>query len=55
MSRQIQLRRGTADDHETFTGAIGEVTVDTTNNTLRVHDGRFLFPDHAGPAAAADL
>ncbi len=39
MSRQIQLRRGTADDHETFTGAIGEVTVDTTNNTLRVHDG----------------
>ena len=40
MSRQIQLRRGTADDHETFTGAIGEVTVDTTNNTLRVHDGQ---------------
>lgn len=39
MSRQIQLRRGTAAQHETFTGADGEVTVDTTNKTLRVHDG----------------
>lgn len=39
MSRQIQFRRGTADEHAAFTGAIGEVTVDTTNKTLRVHDG----------------
>ncbi len=39
MSRQIQIRRGTAEEHENFTGAIGEVTMDTTNNTLRVHDG----------------
>lgn len=39
MSRQIQFRRGTADEHQNFTGAIGEVTVDTTANTLRVHDG----------------
>jgi len=37
--RQVQLRRGTAAEHETFVGAVGEVTVDTTNNTLRVHDG----------------
>lgn len=40
MSRQIQLRRGTSTEHETFTGAPGEVTVDTTANTLRVHDGQ---------------
>ena len=40
MSRQIQLRRGTSAEHENFTGAIGEVTVDTTTNTLRVHDGQ---------------
>ena len=40
MSRQIQLRRGTTAEHENFTGAIGEVTVDTTTNTLRVHDGQ---------------
>lgn len=39
MSKRIQLRRGTATEHNTFTGANGEVTVDTTNNTLRVHDG----------------
>ena len=39
MARQIQLRRGTAEQHEQFIGADGEVTVDTTNRTLRVHDG----------------
>lgn len=39
MSRQIQIRRGSAAEHENFTGAIGEITMDTTNNTLRVHDG----------------
>ena len=39
MSRQIQIRRGTAAEHNDFTGAIGEITMDTTNNSLRVHDG----------------
>lgn len=39
MAIQVKLRRGTANQHTTFTGAIGEVTVDTTNDTLRVHDG----------------
>ena len=39
MAIQIQLRKGTATEHDTFTGANGEVTVDTTNKTLRVHDG----------------
>ena len=39
MSRQIQIRRGTATEHENFTGAIGEITMDTTNKTIRVHDG----------------
>ncbi len=39
MSRQIQMRRGSADEHTNFIGAVGEVTVDTTNQTLRVHDG----------------
>ena len=39
MSRQIQFRRGTSTEHQTFTGAIGEITVDTTNKTLRIHDG----------------
>lgn len=39
MATQVQLRRGTSAENDAFTGAIGEVTVDTTNNTLRVHDG----------------
>ena len=39
MAVQLQLRSGTATEHDTFTGANGEVTVDTTNKTLRVHDG----------------
>ncbi len=39
MSRQIQIRRGTAAAHSTFTGAPGELTFDTDTKTLRVHDG----------------
>lgn len=39
MAIQVQLRRGTTTDHSTFTGAVGEVTVDTTKDTLVVHDG----------------
>ena len=39
MAKQLQLRKGTAAEHSTFTGANGEVTVDITNKTLRVHDG----------------
>jgi len=39
MAIEVKLRRDTANQHSTFTGAIGEVTVDITNDTLRVHDG----------------
>jgi hypothetical protein len=39
MSKQVKLRRGTAAQHTSFTGVVGEVTVDTTNHNLRVHDG----------------
>lgn len=39
MSTAVQFRRGTATEHESFTGLEGEITVDTTNDTLRVHDG----------------
>jgi hypothetical protein len=35
----IQLRRGTTSEHSTFTGLVGEVTVDTTKDTIVVHDG----------------
>ena len=39
MSIQIQLRRGTEYQNSIFTGAPGEITMDTTTNTFRVHDG----------------
>src|SRR6056300_836138 len=39
MTSQVQRRRGTTTDHSTFTGAEGEITVDTTKDTAVVHDG----------------
>lgn len=39
MAIQFQNRRGTVSENNNFTGAAGEVVVDTTNNRLRVHDG----------------
>jgi hypothetical protein len=35
----IQLRRGTTAQHASFTGLVGEVTVDTDKDTIVVHDG----------------
>ena len=39
MTTALQLRRGTTDQHATFVGANGEVTVDTDKKTLVVNDG----------------
>ncbi len=39
MSEQLQLRRGTGTQVASFTGAEGEVVVDTTNNRLVLQDG----------------
>jgi len=39
MATQVQFRRGTTAETSTFTGALGEVTVDTTIDTCVVHDG----------------
>jgi hypothetical protein len=38
MASQVQYRRGTNAQNAAFTGALAEITVDTTNGTLRVHD-----------------
>jgi hypothetical protein len=35
----LQLRRGTTAEHSTFTGLVGEITVDTDKETVVVHDG----------------
>ena len=38
MATQVQFRRGTSAQHQTFKGAIGEITVDTTKSSCVVHD-----------------
>jgi hypothetical protein len=39
MPTQVQFRRGTTAQNNNFTGAAGEISVNTSNNTIRVHDG----------------
>lgn len=39
MATQVQFRRGTSGETAVFTGAGGEVTVDTSKNVCVVHDG----------------
>ena len=39
MAKLLKLRRGTTAQHASFTGAEGEVTIDTTKDTAVVHDG----------------
>ena len=52
MSTQVQFRRGTTIEHQGFTGAVGEVTVDTTLNTVVIHDASTAggFPVLKSPA-----
>ena len=37
--RRVQLRRGNTNENNNFTGAVGEITVDTQTVSVRVHDG----------------
>ena len=37
-TKQVQLRRGSDSDHDSFTGAIGELTYVSDDKTLRIHD-----------------
>ena len=39
MATQVQFRGGSTSEHSSFTGAAREVTVDTTKDTVVVHDG----------------
>jgi hypothetical protein len=39
MSTVLKLRGGTTAEHDVFTGSAREVTVNTDDNSLRVHDG----------------
>ena len=39
MPTQVQFRRGSTSDHALFTGAAGELTIDTDKNMAVIHDG----------------
>lgn len=39
MATQVQLRRGTAAQHDAFVGKVGELTMVTDTKALRLHDG----------------
>jgi hypothetical protein len=39
MTTAVQRRRGTTTEHSSFTGLEGEISVNTTKDTLVVHDG----------------
>ena len=52
MAKIVQRRRGTTAQHSAFTGDVGEITVDLTDKTLRVHDGSTVT---GVPLAKADM
>lgn len=39
MAIQLQIRRGTTAENDLFTGAVGELTMDTDTKGMRLHDG----------------
>ena len=39
MPTQVQFRRGNTIQNNSFTGASGEITINTETNSIRVHDG----------------
>ena len=53
-SRAISRRRGTKEQHDSFTGVNAEITVDTTNNRAVVHDGETAGGHPMAPVAYVD-
>ena len=52
MPTQLQFRRGTTAQNNSFTGAVGEISIDTDTENIRIHDGSNaggaeLFPSGA--------
>lgn len=39
MPTQLQFRRGTTSQNDAFTGAVGEITIDTDTDAIILHDG----------------
>lgn len=55
MAVTVQFRRGTAAQNNSFTGAAGELSINTTNNAIRVHDGSTAGGTELMLASAANI
>ena len=60
MATQLKIRRGTTAEHASFTGAEGEITLDTTKDTLVAHDnytagGRPMLREDLDNLAASSI
>jgi hypothetical protein len=60
MATQLKIRRGTTAEHASFTGAEGEITLDTTKDTLVAHDnytagGRPMLREDLNNLAASSI
>jgi hypothetical protein len=56
MPKEVQFRRGTTQEHSVFTGADGELTIDTDKNIAVVHDGNTVGGfDLVGVAATQEI
>lgn len=53
MAKQVQFRRGNTSANDAFTGAQGEITVNTDDYSLRVHDGETQGGFVTGSSAVA--
>ena len=54
-TKQVQLRRGSDDDHDSFTGAIGELTYVSDTKELRIHDGSLAGGFRVVPDAVVNV
>ena len=55
----VQFRRGTTAQNDAFTGSTGEISIDSTKDTIRVHDGStaggFEMINESGKGAGDDI
>ena len=52
MTRKLQILRGTTALNNSYTGSVGELTMDTTTNQIRIHDGSTVGGHIIGGAPA---
>lgn len=55
----VQFRRGTTAQNDSFTGSTGEISIDSTKDTIRVHDGStaggFEMINESGKGSGDDI